>query len=78
MRWRYIELIERNDATMNMKVKHDMTKRNTTSNETPSIALKTVLRDIERDNKGVTMNDKRVRAWLRANMRDAMSHDHNA
>lgn len=56
-----------------------MTKRNAnTNNAFVPVPLKTVLRDIERDNKGVTMNDKRVRAWLRANMRDDVSHDHNS
>lgn len=59
-----------------MKAKHDMTKRNTKSNETPSILLKTLHDDIMRDNANATITTKRMRVWLRANMRDV--HDHNA
>jgi hypothetical protein len=72
----YIEHIERNDATMKTKAKHDMTKRNTKSNETPSIVLKTIHDDIMRDNANATITTKRMRVWLRANMRDV--HEHNA
>ena len=65
-----------------MKAKHDMTKRNTTSNETPSIVLKTIINDIVNDNpdhafsRDTERASKRVRVWLRANMRDV--HEHNA
>lgn len=59
-----------------MKAKHDMTKRNTKTNETPSILLKTLHDDIMRDNANATITTKRMRFWLRANMRDV--HDHNA
>lgn len=59
-----------------MKAKHDMTKRNTKTNETPSILLKTLHDDIMRDNANATITTKRMRVWLRANMRDV--HDHNA
>ena len=61
---------------MKMKAKHDMTKRNTKSNETPSIVLKTIHDDIMRDNANATITTKRMRVWLRANMRDV--HEHNA
>lgn len=59
-----------------------MTKRNTKTNETPTIVLKTVINDICRDNPDHVWNNatydvsKRVRVWLRANMRDV--HEHNA
>lgn len=53
-----------------------MTKRNTKSNETPSIVLKTIHDDIMRDNANATITTKRMRVWLRANMRDV--HEHNA
>lgn len=64
-----------------MKAKHDMTnannaKRNAKSNETPSIVLKTIHDDIMRDNANATITTKRMRVWLRANMRDI--HEHNA
>lgn len=59
-----------------MKAKHDMTKRNTKTNETPSILLKTLHDDIMRDNANATITTKRMRVWLRANMRDV--HEHNA
>lgn len=68
-----------------MKAKHDMTKRNTTSNnakrnttsrETPSIVLKTMHNDIMRDNANATITTKKMRVWLRANMNDI--HEHNA
>ena len=61
-----------------MKAKHEMTnaKRNTKSNETPSIVLKTIHDDIMRDNANATITTKRMRVWLRANMRDV--HEHNA
>lgn len=59
-----------------MKAKHDMTKRNTKSNETPSIVLKTIHDDIMRDNANATITTRRMRVWLRANMRDV--HEHNA
>lgn len=61
---------------MKTKAKRDMTKRNTKSNETPSIVLKTIHDDIMRDNANATITTKRMRVWLRANMRDI--HDHNA
>lgn len=61
---------------MKTKAKHDMTKRNTKTNETPSILLKTLHDDIMRDNANATITTKRMRVWLRANMRDV--HDHNA
>lgn len=61
---------------MKTKAKHDMTKRNTKSNETPSIVLKTIHDDIMRDNANATITTKRMRVWLRANMRDV--HEHNA
>lgn len=67
-----------------MKAKHAMTnatkntnaKRNTKSRETPSIVLKTIHDDIMRDNANATITTKRMRVWLRANMRDV--HEHNA
>lgn len=67
-----------------MKAKHVMTnetkntnaKRNTKSRETPSIVLKTIHDDIMRDNANATITTKRMRVWLRANMRDV--HEHNA
>lgn len=69
---------------MNTKAKHEMTnatkntnaKRNTKSRETPSIVLKTIHDDIMRDNANATITTKRMRVWLRANMRDI--HEHNA
>lgn len=66
-----------------MKAKHEMTnaksnatKRNAKTNETPSIVLKTIHDDIMRDNANATITTKRMRVWLRANMRDV--HEHNA
>lgn len=67
-----------------MKAKHEMTnatkntnaKRNTKTNEMPSIVLKTIHDDIMRDNANATITTKRMRVWLRANMRDV--HEHNA
>lgn len=67
-----------------MKAKHVMTnatkntnaKRNAKTNETPSIVLKTIHDDIMRDNANATITTKRMRVWLRANMRDV--HEHNA
>lgn len=56
--------------------KSNATKRNTKTNETPSILLKTLHDDIMRDNANATITTKRMRVWLRANMRDV--HDHNA
>lgn len=51
-------------------------KNNTTSNATPSIVLKTLHDDIMRDNANATITTKKMRVWLRANMRDV--HEHNA
>jgi hypothetical protein len=57
-------------------------KKNTQSNETPNIVLKTVINDICRENPDHVWNNatydvsKRVRVWLRANMRDI--HEHNS
>lgn len=51
-------------------------KRNAKTNETPSIVLKTIHDDIMRDNANATITTKRMRVWLRANMRDV--HEHNA
>lgn len=61
-----------------MKAKHEMTnaKRNAKTNETPSIVLKTLHDDIMRDNANATITTKKMRVWLRANMRDV--HEHNA
>ena len=56
--------------------KSNATKRNTKSRETPSIVLKTIHNDIMRDNANATITTKRMRVWLRANMRDV--HEHNA
>jgi hypothetical protein len=56
--------------------KSNATKRNTKSRETPSIVLKTIHDDIMRDNANATITTKRMRVWLRANMRDV--HEHNA
>lgn len=49
-----------------------------TKSSTPAatIVLKTLHDDIMRDNPNSTLTTKRMRVWLRANMRDA--HDHNA
>lgn len=66
-----------------------MTKANTKSNATKStrkantksraivrtITLKTCHDDIMRENKNATITTKRMRVWLRANMRDV--HEHN-
>jgi hypothetical protein len=51
-------------------------KRNTTSRETPTIALKTIIADIHRDNKNATITTKKARVKLRAAMKS--EHDHNA
>jgi hypothetical protein len=51
-------------------------KRNAQSRETPTIALKTIIADIHRDNKNATITAKKARVKLRQAMRDA--HDHNA
>jgi len=56
-----------------MKAKHEMTKSSTPA---ATIVLKTLHDDIMRDNPNSTLTTKRMRVWLRANMRD--SHDHNA
>ncbi len=56
--------------------KSNASKRNMTSRETPSIVLKTLHDDIMRDNANATITTKRMRVWLRANMRDV--HEHNA
>lgn len=56
--------------------KSNNAKRNTKSRETPSIVLKTIHDDIMRDNANATITTKRMRVWLRANMRDV--HEHNA
>ena len=70
-----------------MKAKHEMTnatkntnaKRNTKSRETPSILLKTLHDDIMRDNANATITTKRMRVWLRANMRECeIKHERNA
>lgn len=75
---------KRNDAIDNVKAKHAMTnarknvttKRNTKIVETPTIVLKTLHNDIMRDNANATIDTKKMRVWLRANMRDV--HEHNA
>ena len=68
-----------------MKAKHEMTnaktkstnaKRNTKSREIPTIVLKTIHNDILNDNANATTTTKKMRVWLRANMRDV--HEHNA
>lgn len=51
-------------------------KRDTQSNETPSIVLKTIHDDIMRDNDNATITTKQMRVWLRAHMRDI--HIHNS
>lgn len=45
-------------------------KRNATSNETPSIVLKTIHDDIMRDNANATLTTKQMRAKLRVIMND--------
>lgn len=45
-------------------------KRNTQSNETPSIVLKTIHNDIMRDNANATITTKQMRAKLRVVMND--------
>lgn len=45
-------------------------KRNATSNETPSIVLKTIHNDIMRDNANATITTKQMRAKLRVVMND--------
>ena len=45
-------------------------KRNTQSNETPSIVLKTIHDDIMRDNANATITTKQMRAKLRVVMND--------
>lgn len=45
-------------------------KRNTQSNETPSIVLKTIHNDIMRDNANATLTTKQMRAKLRVVMND--------
>lgn len=45
-------------------------KRNATSNETPSIVLKTIHNDIMRDNANATITTKQMRAKLRIVMND--------
>lgn len=61
---------------MTNATKNTNAKRNTKSRETPSIVLKTIHDDIMRDNANATITTKRMRVWLRANMRDV--HEHNA
>lgn len=56
--------------------KTNVAKKNAKSRETPSIVLKTLHNDIMRDNANATITTKKMRVWLRANMRDV--HDHNA
>ena len=51
-----------------------MTKRNARKIER-TIPLKVVHDDIMRDNKNATITTKRMRVWLRTNMRDV--HEHN-
>ena len=45
-------------------------KRNATTNVAPSIVLKTLHNDIMRDNANATIDTKRMRVWLRANMNE--------
>ena len=47
-----------------------------TNVEHATIVLKTLHNDIMRDNANATMDCKKMRVWLRANMRDI--HDHNS
>lgn len=47
-----------------------MTKRNTKSNETPSIVLKTIHDDIMKSNANATITTKQMRAKLRVAMND--------
>ena len=47
-----------------------MTKRNTKSNETPSIVLKTIHDDIMKSNANATITTKQMRAKLRVTMND--------
>ena len=51
-------------------------KRNTKNVEIANIALKTIHDDIMRDNANATITTKKMRARLRATMRDV--HVHNA
>ena len=68
---------------MNVKAKHEMTKRNTKTNARPinnnddaRCVLKSLHDDIVRSTNNETLTTKMMRIWLRANMRDA--HIHNA
>lgn len=66
-----------------MKVKHEMTKRNTSSNETPTIVLKSiindVIRDIKRDRKvDVEIDGRDVRMMLRKRRASEFAHNHNS
>lgn len=47
-----------------------MTKRNTKSNETPSIVLKSIHNDIMKSNANATITTKQMRAKLRVTMND--------
>ena len=60
----------------NAKTKSNVVKNNAKSREIPTIVLKTLHNDIMRDNANATITTKKMRVWLRANMRDV--HDHNA
>ncbi len=42
------------------------------------IVLKTLHNDIMNANKNSTLTTKQMRVWLRANMRETMSHDKNS
>lgn len=61
---------------MTNATKNTNAKRNAKTNETPSIVLKKLHDDIMRDNANATITTKKMRVWLRANMRDV--HEHNA
>lgn len=63
-----------------MKANHEMSNTRNASNRPTTadarVALKLVIRDIIAANPNSTLTEKRARVWLRANMRDA--HSHNA
>lgn len=53
-----------------MSRQNNNAKRNTQSNETPSIVLKTIHNDIMRDNANATITTKKMRVRLRQTMND--------